>query len=117
MASTARTRRRLGVLIVGAVALTALSAAIAEAATPAPMAGRTVGLMGLDAGDPGSGLGGGLRARTGAPAGPRLAGMGGPRWWRAWRDGGPVYPPVSRRWAGASSMPLSRRIESARTVV
>jgi hypothetical protein len=76
MASTARTRRRFGVLIVGGVALTALSAGTAEAATPAPMGGQAVGLMGLDAGDAGGGLGGGLRARTGAPAGPRLAGMG-----------------------------------------
>jgi probable HAF family extracellular repeat protein len=73
MASTARTllRRRFGVLIVGAVALTALSAGTAEAATPAPMAGQTVGLMGLDAGDAGSGLGAGLRARTGASTSPR----------------------------------------------
>jgi hypothetical protein len=38
MPSTARTtvRRRLGVLIAGAVMVTALSAATAEAATPAP---------------------------------------------------------------------------------
>lgn len=72
MASTRTTlRRRLGVLIAGAVALTALSAGTAEAATPAPMAGQTVGLMGLDAGDPGSGQGARLRARTGASTSPR----------------------------------------------
>jgi probable HAF family extracellular repeat protein len=73
MAFTARTTlgRRLGVLITGAVALTTLLAGTGQAVTPAPMRGQTVGLMGLDASDPGSGLGAGLRARTGASTSPR----------------------------------------------
>jgi hypothetical protein len=50
MASTARTtiRRRLGVLIAGAVVRTALSAA-AGAAAPAPMGGQAAGLARLGA--------------------------------------------------------------------
>jgi probable HAF family extracellular repeat protein len=62
---------RLGGLVAGVVVVATLTAGTAEAATPAPMAGPTVGLMGLAVGDPGGGLGAGLRERTGASASPR----------------------------------------------
>jgi hypothetical protein len=77
MASISRTTvgRRLGVLIAGAVALTALSAATARAATPAPMGVQATGLARPGAGGlpggPVSGRGAGLRARTGASPSPR----------------------------------------------
>jgi hypothetical protein len=56
MASTTRTTvgRRFGVLIVGAVVLTAVSVATAGAAAPAPMGDQAAGLARLGA-DPGSG--------------------------------------------------------------
>jgi hypothetical protein len=52
MASTARTTlgRRLGVLIAGAMVLTALSVATAGAATPAPTGDQAAGLARLGAG-------------------------------------------------------------------
>jgi probable HAF family extracellular repeat protein len=57
MASTPRTTvsRRLGVLIAGAVVVTALSVASAGASAPAPMGGPAAGLARLGAGDPASG--------------------------------------------------------------
>jgi probable HAF family extracellular repeat protein len=74
MTSTARAitvRRRLGVLIAGAVVLTALSVATAGASAPAPMRIQAARLSGRGVDDSGSGLGTGLGGHADRSTGPR----------------------------------------------